>query len=276
MQDLVKFLPYLLPLETPVEDDQNLALVSLYFRGTYADHILQILHIAEIIPTDVSVIANDDMPDVINRIEKLFSLSANYCFVDNKNDTVKIFTGSKMKPNWVEIEEKMLKLAQNGDKEFAKVHPQDIMTEKKQEPGFANKCIAGILFKDLLLLFESILKNLENTNSNFAYNAAMFFNTLTRAKSLNYRLNAFCNRQKYKKGADKTADAKNAIRERYEKIIYDMGIQQKDTLPQNISETMKLVREEYCKRHKRKKSPLISKILEELLISAPKRKILAS
>ena len=55
-----------------------------------------------------------------------------------------------------------------------------------------------------------------------------------------------------------------------------MGIQQKDTLPQNISETMKLVREEYCKRHKRKKSPLISKILEELLISAPKRKILAS
>lgn len=38
MQDLVKFLPYLLPLETPVEDDQNLALVSLYFRGVYADN----------------------------------------------------------------------------------------------------------------------------------------------------------------------------------------------------------------------------------------------
>lgn len=161
MQDLVKFLPYLLPLETPVEDDQNLALVSLYFRGAYADHILQILHIAEIIPTDVSVIANDDMPDVINRIEKLFSLSANYCFVDNKNDTVQIFTGSKMKSNWVEIEEKMLEQAKLENKEHANVRPQDIMTEKKQEPGFANKCIAGILFKDLLLLFESILKNLE-------------------------------------------------------------------------------------------------------------------
>ncbi|MFQ6744582.1 MAG: hypothetical protein ACLRFN_01205 [Alphaproteobacteria bacterium] len=276
MQDLVKFLPYLLPLETPVEDDQNLALVSLYFRGTYADHILQILHIAEIIPTDVSVITNDDMPDVINRIEKLFSLSANYCFVDNKNDTVQIFTGSKMKSNRLKIERKMLKLAQNGDKEFAKIHPQDIMTEKKQEPGFANKCIAGILFKDLLLLFESILKNLENTSNNVAYNVAVFFNSLTRAKSLNYRLNAFSNRQKYKKGADKTADAKNAIRARYEKIIYDMGIQQKDTLPQNISETIKIVREEYCRQHQRKKSPLTSKTLEGVLISAPKRKFLAS
>ena len=55
-----------------------------------------------------------------------------------------------------------------------------------------------------------------------------------------------------------------------------MGIQQKDTLPQNISETIKIVREEYCRRHKRKKSPLTSKTLEGVLISAPKRKFLAS
>lgn len=131
MQDLVKFLPYLLPLETPVEDDQNLALVSLYFRGAYADHILQILHIAEIIPTDVSVIANDDMPDIINRIEKLFSLSANYCFVDNKNDTVQIFTGSKMKSNWVEIEEKNAGTSQTGKQRTRKCTPPGYYDRKE-------------------------------------------------------------------------------------------------------------------------------------------------
>jgi hypothetical protein len=188
-------------------------------------------------------------------------------YLDNK---IQVCSGTKTKPGFIE---NLLKQQQQG-----KIIPTELWYTKKQRPGFDNDCIVGLIFWQFLIVFRrvAIIARLFSDDRSLEYSVANVSRLIQETSELSNFLSAFSVRQSRVEGAKKSAHKRSVPRERYAKLIYDMGIQQKDTLSKHISETRKRVRQEYCKQYNCKKSPLTDKVLDDILISAPKRDILAS
>ena len=268
-QDFYDLLPFILPTENAPTADQYTLLARKEFLTLYGHEIMNLLHMTNIVAPEKTYLPSADFSKAIDTIKENMDLawSSWIFYLDNK---IQVCSVTKTKPGF---RENLLKQQQQG-----KIIPAELWYTKKQRPGFDNDCIGGLIFWQFLIVFRrvAIIARLFPDDKNLEYNIANVSRLIQETSELSNFLSAFSARQSRVEGAKKSAQKRGVPRERYAKLIYDMGIQQKDTLSQHISETRKRVHQEYCKQYNCKKSPLVDKILDDILISAPKRDILAS
>lgn len=269
-QELYDLLPFILPTKSTLTADQYTLLARKEFLTLYGHEIMNLLHMTNIVAPEKTYLPSADIPGAINTIKEYMDLVDQASGIFYLNNKIQVCSGTKTKPGFIE---NLYKQKQQG-----KIIPSELWHTKKQRPGFDNDCIVGVIFWQFLVVFRrvSIIARLFPDDKNLAYNVANTSRLIQETNELNNFLSAFFARQSRVEGAKKSAHKRGVPRERYAKLIYDMGIQQKDTLSQHISETRKRVRQEYCKQYNCKNSPLVDKILDDILISAPKRDILAS
>lgn len=269
-QELYDLLPFILPTENAPTADQNNTLAHKYFLGRYGHEIMKILHMTNIVAPEKAYLPSADISKTIDTIKAYMDLVDQASGIFYLNNKIQVCSGTKTKPGFIE---NLRKQQQQG-----KIIPAELWHTKKQRPGFDNDCIVGLIFWQFLIVFRriSIIAHMSPDDKNLEYNIANASQLTQENNELSNFLSAFYARQSRVEGAKKSAYKRGVPRERYKKLIHDMGIQQKDTIPQRISETRKTLRAEYCKQYNCKKSPLTDKVLDDILISAPKRDILAS
>jgi hypothetical protein len=269
-QELYDLLPFILPTENAPTADQNNTLAHKYFLGRYGHEIMKILHMTNIVAPEKAYLPSADISKTIDTIKAYMDLVDQASGIFYLNNKIQVCSGTKTKPGFIE---NLRKQQQQG-----KIIPAELWHTKKQRPGFDNDCIVGLIFWQFLIVFRriSIIAHMSPDDKNLEYNIANASQLTQETNELSNFLNAFYARQSRVEGAKKSADKRGIPRERYTKLIYDMGLQSKDMSQQQIPETRKKIRQEYCKRYKCKKSPLVDKILDDVLLSAPKRDILAS
>lgn len=268
-QELYDLLPFILPTKDAPTADQYTLLARKEFLPLYGHEIMKLLHMTNIVAPEKTYLPSADISKAIDTIKEYMDLAwTSWIFyLDNK---IQVCSGTKTKPDFIE---NLLKQQQQG-----KIIPAELWYTKKQRPGFDNDCIVGLIFWQFLIVFRrvAIIARLFPDDRSLEYSVANVSRLIQETSELSNFLSAFSARQSRVEGAKKSAHKRGLPREHYTKLIYDMGIQQKDTLSQHISETRKTLRAEYCKQYNCKKSPLTDKVLDDILISAPKRDILAS
>lgn len=268
-QELYDLLPFILPTKDAPTADQYTLLARKEFLPLYDHEIMKLLHMTNIVAPEKTYLPSADISKAIDTIKEYMDLAwTSWIFyLDNK---IQVCSGTKTKPDFIE---NLLKQQQQG-----KIIPAKLWYTKKQRPGFDNDCIVGLIFWQFLIVFRrvAIIARLFPDDRSLEYSVANVSRLIQETSELSNFLSAFSARQSRVEGAKKSAHKRGLPREHYTKLIYDMGIQQKDTLSQHISETRKTLRAEYCKQYNCKKSPLTDKVLDDILISAPKRDILAS
>lgn len=269
-QELYDLLPFILPTKNAPTADQYTLLARKEFLTLYDHEIIKLLHMTNIVAPEKTYLPSADIPGAINTIKEYMDLVDQASGIFYLNNKLQVCSGTKTKPGFIE---NLYKQKQQG-----KIIPSELWHTKKQRPGFDNDCIVGAIFWQFLIVFRriAIIASLFPDDKNLEYNVANVSRLTQETSELSNFLSAFSARQSRVEGAKKSAYKRGVPRERYEKLIHDTGIQQKDTIPQRISETRKTLRAEYCKQYNCKKSPLTDKVLDDILISAPKRDILAS
>lgn len=269
-QELYDLLPFILPTKSAPTADQYTLLARKEFLPLYGHEIMKLLHMTNIVAPEKTYLPSADISKAIDTIKEYMDLADRASGIFYLNNKIQVCSGTKTRPNFIN---NLYKQKQQG-----KIIPAELWYTKKQRPGFDNDCIVGLIFWQFLIVFRrvAIIARLFPDDRSLEYNVANVSRLIQETSELSNFLSAFFARQSRVEGAKKSAHKRGVPREHYAKLIYDMGIQQKDTLSQHISETRKRVRQEYCKRYKCKKSPLVDKTLDDVLLSAPKRDILAS
>ena len=269
-QELYDLLPFILPTKNAPTADQYTLLARKEFLTLYGHEIMKLLHMTNIVAPERAHLPSADIPGAINTIKEYMDLVDQASGIFYLNNKIQVCSGTKTRPNFIN---NLYKQKQQG-----KIIPSELWHTKKQRPGFDNDCIVGAIFWQFLVVFRrvSIIARLFPDDKNLAYNVANTSRLIQETNELNNFLNAFFTRQSRVEGAKKSSEKRRIPRERYTKLTHDMGLQSKDMSQQQIPETRKKIRQEYCKRYKCKKSPLVDKPLDDVLLSAPKRDILAS
>lgn len=259
----LKYLPYIIPVKKNNSDDECILLTSRSFLTIYGDIIQEVLRHMGILKKSDQQIKESELDHVISTITEYIEISKHDCYVWDNHNKLIMFSSEKMKPNGLKT---YFKQKQQG-----KIIPKKFMVEKKQPTGFNDKCIIGMLFQSLLILFDKLLRQ-AGTNGNNISNTlanARLFNIVAATNQVNTFIHAFFTRSSYKKGAMITSNTKRSTKNDINKIIKELGITHKDTTKNNMPLTKERVKKAYKIKFK-KNCPYKDKTLENRIIDAQK------
>ena len=258
IDDLLKYLPYILPTKCTTTTDKSIITTSQHFKSLYGDLILKLLWRIGAIPKSIKYVKKANLKNIVNQVRTLIDLQRKGCYVWNQNGVLKVMPTQKMKPNGFSSYIKQ--------KSVGEIDPRVFMIEKKQEPGFNDNCIIGMSFESLLILFFHLLTQVRSITQDkyFNLNVARLFNVVNATNQLNSFSYAFLYRQPRVKGARQTASSKNDTRTTVSKIVQELGIMSNKA---TTNATRELVRQEF-KKSTGKKLNYSDKTLTDIIIDA--------
>lgn len=260
---LLNLLTYILPVRGQRTRDKTISITTKHFKTLYGDLVNNLLQHLNILSPSKLQLQKEELPAVISTIKELIDLSDDYCRVWKQGNNLIMMSSNQMKPNGVEIF--LLQKSQGN------IKPHDFMIEKKQAPGFNDKCLVAMTFQSLIILFDNVLSQVRPIESDEYFNlkVAQIFNIIDATNQLNMFASAFYNKQSRRKGAQERAKIKSDVKHTINKIVKDLNIKHRDTIKRYIPETMEHVKKEY-KDRTNKKFPFSDKTLENYILDAPK------
>lgn len=239
INDFLKYLPYILPTRTPITSDKVLEITSRHFKIMYGNTILELLwHIGALTQSE-KYVKKARLKDIVKQITDLIEYSSNSNhFVWEKNGTLKIMPVTGMKPDGMET---YLKQKLEGT-----INPSDFMIEADKESGFNDKCIVGMTFKVLLILFEKLLSQVQKIkqNNEFNLNVLILFNIVDATKQADRFCHTFFVRRPYARGANKSAKLVQETKQIVAQAVKNLNIPSGKAL---YSETSTKVKTEFKK-----------------------------
>lgn len=232
-------LPYILPIQDCEIEDECIAITARHFNALYGDIIRRFLQEIMILPSSEEYIKKDNLQAAIKKIMELIDLSDKYCQAWEKDGNLSVMSATKLKPNGKEIW-----LEQRKQNLY---NPRKFLSEKKQKPNFNANCIITMGIQSLLILFDKVLRQVRSmkNDTTFELNVARLFNIIDATNQIHKYYRAFVNRQPRKKGANKSAKAKNAVRETVYKIVKDIGLKSRDATNKQLPYTTQRVKSIY-------------------------------
>ena len=258
MDDLLTYLPYILPTKCTLTTDKNIIVASQHFKSLYGDLILKLLWHIDAIPKSINYVKKSALKTIVDQVRTLIELQSKGCYIWKQEGLLKIMPTQKMKSNGFKSYIKQ--------KTVGKIDPHVFMIEKKQDPGFNDNCIVGMSFQSLLILFSHLLTQVRSMDQNkyFNLNVAQLFNVVDATNQLNSFGYAFLYRQPRVKGANQTASGKNNTRTTVSKIVQHLRIMSNKATSSAVRE---LVRQEF-KKSTGKKLNYSDKTLTDIIIDA--------
>ncbi len=260
---LSSMFPYILPVYGQEIDDKIISITANRFKALYGDLIYKLSRHIDILPTSEEYIKPEDLGAAISKITEMIDLSDEFCRVWENDGNLVIMASNEMKSDGMNIF-----LAQ---REQGYINPKDFLIEKKQAPGFNDRCVVAMAFQYLLILFEKLLMMARTIEQDeyFELKVTQLFNVVDTTNQLNRFSGAFFNRQNRRRGANERARIKSDIKAIVSKIIAEQNIKHRDTIKNNISATSAQVKKAYegCTG---KPFPFSDKTLEKYIIDAPK------
>lgn len=256
-------LQYILPIQNPKYPDNFTAATAKHFKTRHGGTILELLRHIGAIPPSEKHIKKSNLVTTITQINSYIELSHNDFYVWHKKHNLVTISSKKMKKNGMKIYIK--------EKSEKNINPHDFMIEKKQAPGFDDKCIIGTTFNSLLILFDNLLSQVRNIakTDNFNLTVARIFSIVDTISQANNFIYAFFYKKELRKGAVQTAKKKQDIKNTVTQITKALGLKPRDASQKNLSETLGRIKKEY-KRTQKKDFPYIDKTLEKYTLEAIK------
>ena len=260
---LFKLLPYILPVQGQKIRNKTISVTSKYFKALYGDLIDNLLQHLNILSPSKKQLKKEELQAVISAIKELVELSDKYCQVWKQGNNLVMASSNYMRPDGMNI---YISQRLQGC-----IKPYEFLIEKKQAPGFNDRCLVAMTFQSLIILFDKVLSQVRSIEGDeyFDLKVAQLFNIIDATNQLNMFSDAFFNTQARRKGANERAKLKSNIKRTVNKIVKDLNIKHRDTMKRYISETMEHVKKEY-KHRTNKKFPFSDKTLENYIIDAPK------
>lgn len=258
MDDLLKYLPYILPTKCTLTTDKKIIATSQHFKLLYGDLILKLLWHIGAIPKPIEYVKKADLENIVDQVRTLISLQRKGCYIWKQDGMLKVMPTQKIKSNGLSSYTKQ--------KNVGEINPHVFMIEKKQTPGFNDGCIVGMSFQSLLILFFHLLTQVRSIDQDeyFNLNVARLFNVVEATNQLNGFGYAFLYRRSHVKGAKQTAYGKSSTRTTVSKIVRQLGIMSNKATTNTARE---LVRQEF-KKITGKKLNYADKTLTDIIIDA--------
>ena len=260
---LLNLLTYILPVQRQRIKDKTIAITTKHFKALYGDLINNLLQHLNILSPSKLQLQKEELPAVISAIKELVELSDKYCQVWKQGNNLVMASSNYMRPDGMNI---YISQRLQGC-----IKPYEFLIEKKQAPGFNEKCLVAMTFQSLIILFDKVLSQVRSIEGDeyFDLKIAQLFNIIDATNQLNMFSDAFFNTQARRKGALERAKLKSYVKHTVNKIVKDLNIKHRDTMKRYISETMEHVKKEY-KHRTNKKFPFSDKTLGNYIIDAPK------
>ena len=236
MERLLECLPYILPTRCAEPKDEYIAITARYFKSLYGNWILDILHYIGAMPENAKFIKKPYLNEVIDKVKKYMAVDDG--FVWENGATLKVYRSSYKKES-------------SGSKEV---------------DGFNDKCIVGMTWASLLVLFYELLLKVHQFDKDeyFNLNVAKLFNIIESTNQVNMFYRTLRFRRSYVKGSKEAAEKKRASKTDVASIVQNLGIKSVNALS---VQTREMVRKEY-KRTYHKKLKKSDKSLTNCIIDA--------
>lgn len=239
---LLTYLQYILPTKCALPADECVAITAQHFKSLYGDWILNILQYMNTVPITTGFIKKQDLEKVINQIREYIVVYLDDCFIWEKDAVFKIAN--------VRSEKKSSK----------------VMSDKQPERNINDKCMIGLNFMSLLILFDDLLSQVRMIDKNecFKLNVARLFSIVDSTNQANKFYLGLRTRQSRVKGANETAEGKRIKKEIVSLIVQHLGIKSIDA---RSAQAREMVRKEY-KRLVRKNLKISPETLTNYIIDA--------
>lgn len=258
MNDLLKYLPHILPTKCKLTADKHIIITSQYFKSLYGDLILKILRHTGALSESETYIKKAALNNTIQQIDALIALQHDGCFVWEQGGVLKIMPTNGIKDGGFSTYQKQ--------QSAGNIDPNTFMIHTTQKPGFNDNCIVGMIFQSLMILFDHLLTQVRSIQWDKYFNqkVARLFNIIAATNQLNNFGNAFFYRLPRVKGAIKTANSKSNTRDIVKDIVLKLGIMSKDA---TSSITREHVKQEF-KNQTGKGLKYSAKTLNDIIIDA--------
>lgn len=263
IENLLLYLPYILPTDKTYIKDESILITSRNFNVLYGTVILEILRHMVFLQKSEQQIKESKLELVVSTITEYIELSKQDCYVWDNHDTLIMFSSERMKPSGLNT---YLKHRQQG-----KMKPKNFLVKKTQPANFNDKCIIGMLFQSLLILFDKLLTQvrINKTNTQDTLNNARLFGIIDATNQTNQFIYGFFHGLSRRKGALVTANTKHNIANNVKLLVKKNKLTPNHITKVNISETISLIQTAYKDTYK-KKYPFSEKNLQKCIIDAIK------
>ena len=192
---LLKLLPYILPVQGQKIRNKTISVTSKYFKALDGDLIDNLLQHLNIPSPSKKQLQKEELQAVISAIKELVELSDKYCQVWKQGNNLVMTSSNYMRPDGMNI---YISQRLQGC-----IKPYEFLVEKKQAPGFNDKCLVAMTFQSLIILFDKVLFQVRSIEGDeyFDLKIAQLFNSIDATNQLNMFSDAFFNTQARRKGA---------------------------------------------------------------------------
>ncbi len=237
INDLLKYLPHILPTRNSTDTDKALEITANYFKLKYGDLVLSLLWHVGALPQSAKYVKKICLKDVIEQVTvfiKKYNDSDSFVWV--QNGTLKIMSTKKIKKNGMRI--------YSQQKSEGDINPYNFMVEAISEPGFNDNCIISMAFQSLLILFDKLASQIRTIepNNNFNLNASRLFHIVDATTQADKFCRAFICRQRYVKGANKSANLIKESKKIVEQAVKNLHISSNEAL---FDTTLTRVKQEF-------------------------------
>ena len=129
---LLNLLTYILPVQRQRIKDKTIAITTKHFKALYGDLINNLLQHLNILSSSKLQLQKEELPAVISTIKELIDLSDDYCRVWKQGNNLVMASSNYMRPDGMNI---YISQRLQGC-----IKPYEFLIEKKQAPGFNEKC----------------------------------------------------------------------------------------------------------------------------------------